>query len=77
MREQQQALAAGDTWAAVGASSDLVPLALRHNNIALVAPASGTALWSDLWAIPRAAKGGHRQVTKGTGWLCFGYETHT
>lgn len=61
-REQQQVLVAGDIWAAVGPSSDLISLGLRHNNIALVAPASGTVLWSDLWVIPSSAKGGHMQV---------------
>lgn len=61
-REQQQALTAGNIWAAVGPSSSLVPLALQHNNIALIAPASGTLLWSDLWVVPRGASGGHLQV---------------
>ena len=52
-RDQRQALQSGDVWAAVGPSSTLVPLALSHNNIALVAPASGTALWSNLWTVPK------------------------
>lgn len=52
-REQQQALQAGDLWAAVGPSSTLVPLAMRQNKIDLVAPASGTSLWSHMWVVPR------------------------
>ena len=52
-REQQQALQSGDLWAAVGPSSTLIPLAMRQNKIDLVAPASGTALWSHLWVVPR------------------------
>ena len=52
-RDQRQALQSGDVWAAVGPSSTLVPLALSHNNIALVAPVSGTALWSNLWTVPK------------------------
>ena len=55
-------MAAGDIWAAVGHSSQLVQLALRHGNITLVAPASGTALWSDVWAVPRQAGADHNQV---------------
>ena len=55
-------MAAGDIWAAVGHSSQLVPLALRHGDIALVAPSSGTALWSDVWAVPRQAGASHKQV---------------
>ena len=52
-REQQQALQSGDLWAAVGPSSTLIPLAMRQNKLDLVAPASGTALWSHLWVVPK------------------------
>lgn len=55
-REQQQALQSGDLWAAVGPSSTLIPLAMRQSKIDLVAPASGTALWSHLWVVPRNSR---------------------
>jgi len=69
-RDQRQALQSGDIWVAVGPSSTLVPLALSHNNIALVAPASGTVLWSNLWVVPKQpvmklpkSQGGHKVPT--------------
>ena len=52
------AAAAGDVWAAVGWSHDLIPLAERSSNIVLVAPAAGTILWSDVWVVPHQAQGG-------------------
>ena len=55
-REAGLALQAGDVSAIVGSSQDLIPLALRHNNISLVAPASGTVLWGNMWAMPRFAQ---------------------
>jgi len=48
-----QPLALGDTWVAVGWSTDLLTLVRRYpDKIALVVPTSGTALWADLWAQP-------------------------
>lgn len=47
-----QPLRLGDTWVAVGWSSDLMPLVEQNNQIALVVPRSGTALWADLWVRP-------------------------
>jgi hypothetical protein len=57
-RDHTRALAAGDVWAAVGWSGDLLPLAERSSNVALTAPASGVPLWADLWAVPAGAAGG-------------------
>jgi hypothetical protein len=57
-RDHTRALAAGDAWAAVGWSGDLLPLAERSSNVALTAPASGVPLWADLWAVPAGAAGG-------------------
>ncbi|MDV3000210.1 MAG: hypothetical protein N5P05_001816 [Chroococcopsis gigantea SAG 12.99] len=46
----------GDTWAAVGWSSDILPLLQsRGNTIGAIVPRSGTALWSDLWVKPTNA----------------------
>ncbi|GLC41238.1 hypothetical protein PLESTB_001084100 [Pleodorina starrii] len=55
-----RALQAGDVWAVVGYSQDLVQLAERSgSNIELLAPLSGTQLWADVWAVPSGARGGH------------------
>lgn len=47
-----QPLVLGDTWAAVGWSDDLIPLVQRHKHLEAVVPATGTALWADLWVRP-------------------------
>ncbi|HAZ46364.1 MAG TPA: polyamine ABC transporter substrate-binding protein [Cyanobacteria bacterium UBA11369] len=52
----QQPLILGDTWLAVGWSTDLLPLARRYRQIELVVPKSGTALWADLWVRPKNDK---------------------
>lgn len=59
-RDMAQALAAGDVWAAVGWSGDLVPVAQRSGNVHIVAPSSGTALWANLWVVPSFATHGDR-----------------
>ncbi len=51
-------ITAGDVWATVGWSHDLIPQAERSSNIVLVAPTSGTPLWADVWVVPSHAKGG-------------------
>ena len=57
-RDHVRALAAGDALAAVGSSADIAPLALRSAAVDAVAPAGGTALWADVWAVPVFAGGG-------------------
>jgi putative spermidine/putrescine transport system substrate-binding protein len=47
-----QPLILGDTWVAVGWSTDILPLRERYSNLAAIVPASGTALWADLWVRP-------------------------
>lgn len=42
----------GDTWLAVGSSSDVIPLLARYPQLTAVVPQSGTAIWSDLWVRP-------------------------
>ncbi|KAG2428034.1 hypothetical protein HXX76_012019 [Chlamydomonas incerta] len=61
-RDHVRALQAGDVWAVVGYSHDLVLLAERSGNVELVAPLSGTQLWADVWAVPAGAQGGHRKA---------------
>ncbi|GIL68080.1 hypothetical protein Vafri_21393 [Volvox africanus] len=57
-----RALQAGDVWAVVGYSQDLVQLAERSgSSVELLAPLSGTQLWADVWAVPAGARGGHRR----------------
>jgi putative spermidine/putrescine transport system substrate-binding protein len=45
-------LITGDTWLAVGWSSDVIPLLSRYPKIKAVVPQSGTAIWADLWVSP-------------------------
>lgn len=42
-----------DTWAAVGWSTDIIPLTKRYPEIKFVIPTSGSALWADLWVQPK------------------------
>lgn len=51
-RDYLQPLILGHTWAAVGWSSDILPLVARYNNIEAIVPSSGTALWTDNWVVP-------------------------
>lgn len=45
----------GDTWLAVGWSSDIVPILSRYPQLSMVIPRSGTTIWADLWVSPKAA----------------------
>jgi putative spermidine/putrescine transport system substrate-binding protein len=47
-----QPLVLGDTWLAVGWSTDILAAMKRNSNIAIAVPNSGTALWADLWVQP-------------------------
>lgn len=46
----------GDTWLAVGWSSDIIPILSRYPQFAAVIPKSGTAIWADLWVCPTKVK---------------------
>jgi putative spermidine/putrescine transport system substrate-binding protein len=48
-----QPLVIGDTWIAVGWSTDFLALKNRYPEIKVVIPRSGTALWTDLWVQPK------------------------
>ncbi|MBW4580740.1 MAG: extracellular solute-binding protein [Tildeniella nuda ZEHNDER 1965/U140] len=50
-----QPLLLGDTWLAVGWSTDILPLTQRNQTIAAVVPRTGTALWAELWVRPAIA----------------------
>ncbi|MEW5310112.1 MAG: hypothetical protein WDW38_001941 [Sanguina aurantia] len=76
-RDHVRAVTAGDAWAVVGWSADLVQLSERVNSVETISPLSGTALWSDLWVVPTQARGGHQD--KGPSpilpaWLEFGMQ---
>ncbi len=62
-----QPLILGDTWLAVGSSGDILPLLQTQSDIAVVIPASGTALWTDLWVQPASQK----PVSLGEKWINF------
>jgi len=49
-----KALATGDVWAAAGEASEVLAFARRTPGIRVIAPASGTLLWADVWALPAA-----------------------
>lgn len=36
-----------------------MPLSLRAQRVQVLAPASGTTLWADLWTVPAGAGGPH------------------
>lgn len=46
----------GDTWLAVAWSSDVIPILTRYPQLAAVVPQSGTAMWADLWVLPKSEK---------------------
>ncbi|MGK7942766.1 MAG: extracellular solute-binding protein [Crocosphaera sp.] len=52
-RHYLQPLLVGDVWVSVGWSNEIIPLTNKNRNIKAVIPASGTALWSDLWVQPK------------------------
>jgi putative spermidine/putrescine transport system substrate-binding protein len=64
-----QPLTLGDTWVAVGWSSDIVLSIQRSSQIAAVVPKSGTNLWCDLWVRPIGAQS--ELSTAALEWLNF------
>jgi putative spermidine/putrescine transport system substrate-binding protein len=51
-----QPLLMGDTWVAVGWSSDAIDLIQKNPNICAIVPKSGTAISADLWVQPASPK---------------------
>jgi putative spermidine/putrescine transport system substrate-binding protein len=68
-----QPLVLGDTWLAVGWSTDILPIMRRNDQIRAVIPRSGTALWSDVW-VRSASK--HPEPDSGVGnqWIDFWWQ---
>jgi putative spermidine/putrescine transport system substrate-binding protein len=50
-----QPLILEDVWLAVGWSNDILSIQKRYPELEVVVPASGTAIWLDLWVQPAAA----------------------
>lgn len=50
-----QPLILDDVWVTVGWSNDILPLQQRYRDIEVIVPASGTAIWLDLWVQPNLA----------------------
>ena len=42
----------GDTWLAVGWSTDVIPVLQNYQEIAAIVPRSGSAVWADVWVSP-------------------------
>lgn len=51
-----QPLIMGDTWLAVGWSTDILPILPTYSNIKGIIARSGTALWADVWVKPKQDK---------------------
>ncbi|MCY7322669.1 MAG: extracellular solute-binding protein, partial [Phormidesmis sp. CAN_BIN36] len=66
-----QPMLLGDTWAAVGWSTDALPLMQRNQPIGAVFPLSGTALWSDLWVHPATSQPTLATQTLLSQWINF------
>ena len=68
-----QPLILEDTWAAVGWSTDILPLMKRNPQIGAIIPLSGTALWVDLWVQPQG-----QELSEGAkSWVSFCWEPAT
>ncbi|MFS0515270.1 extracellular solute-binding protein [Nostoc sp. UIC 10607] len=63
----------GDTWLAVGWSSDVLPVLAAYPQLGAVIPQSGTAIWADLWVRPA----GIPRVTLSDQWIDFCWQPST
>jgi putative spermidine/putrescine transport system substrate-binding protein len=73
-----QPLVLGDTWLAVGWSTDILAVMKRHSDVAIAVPDSGTALWADLWVQPRLTNNSKspEQITfLSNNWLDFCWQS--
>lgn len=67
-----QPLILGDTWLAVGWSTDILPIIQRYPNmIGAVIPQSGTSLWADLWVSPAKA---NNNLSLARDWIDFSWQ---
>jgi len=63
----------GDTWLAVGWSSDVLQVLGRYPQLGAVIPQSGTAMWADLWVRPA----GINKSTLSDQWIDFCWQPST
>lgn len=70
-----QPLILGDTWLAVGWSTDILPLKSRYPNIKAVIPRSGTSLWTDLWVQPKPHNGSSETNDILNQWINFCWQS--
>ncbi|WP_341527392.1 extracellular solute-binding protein [Nostoc sp. UHCC 0302] len=63
----------GDTWLAVGWSSDVLPALGRYPQLRVVVPQSGTAIWADLWVRPASVA----QNALSSQWIDFCWQPNT
>ncbi len=68
-----QPLIMGDTWLAVGWSSDVLQVLGRYPQLGAVIPQSGTAIWADLWVRPV----GITTATLSDQWIDFCWQPST
>ncbi len=68
-----QPLIMGDTWLAVGWSTDILQVLGRYPQLGAVIPQSGTAIWADLWVRPA----GITQGTLSDQWIDFCWQPST
>ncbi len=66
-----QPLVVGDVWVSVGWSNEIIPLVRKNRNIKAVVPASGTAIWSDVWVKPKGKEGSTELSQTAQQWLDF------
>ncbi|MBC6418662.1 MAG: extracellular solute-binding protein [Prochloron sp. SP5CPC1] len=66
-----QPLILGDTWLAVGWSTDILPIQQLYPNIEAVVPRSGTSLWADLWVRPKQLTPDKNKEEKIKEWIDF------
>jgi putative spermidine/putrescine transport system substrate-binding protein len=58
----------GDTWLAVGWSSDVIPVIQRYQDIDAIVPLSGSAIWADVWVSPTNRTGDRNLIQQ---WIDF------
>lgn len=61
----------GDTWLAVGWSSDILAITSRYRNIKAVIPRSGTSLWADVWVRPAIETTSNNAISDLQQWIDF------
>ncbi|BAQ64865.1 extracellular solute-binding protein [Geminocystis sp. NIES-3709] len=70
-----QPLILGDTWLAVGWSTDILPIVETHRDIEAIIPRSGTSLWTDIWVKPKREKNEQDKLKKILDLINFCWET--